>query len=302
MPKKFFGAIELGGTKFTALIARDIKTIIRKRVFPTLDPADTLNTIVDFFQNELPDRDTCLEAIGIGCFGPLDLNPNSKTYGFITSTPKPGWEFFNIKGEIEKALGVKVFLETDVNAAALGEFYLYPADRTQNLAYITIGTGIGAGIIANGKIIHGLVHPEFGHIRIPHDMRMDPFPGICPYHHNCFEGLASGPAMESRWNISPEELPQGHVGWTLEGEYIGFALANLICTVSPEIIILGGGVMHQKHLFPIIHEMTLKSLHGYIKSHAVEEEIHKYIIPPRLHDDSGILGALSMAIHESSSV
>lgn len=301
MAQKIFGAIELGGTKITAIIAKDTQNIFSKKVFPTLGPEDTVQDIINFFKNEIPQPDDRLEAIGVGSFGPLDLNPESKTFGYITSTPKQGWEFFDIKGEIQKSLGVKVFLETDVNAAAVGEFYLYPANRIRNLVYITIGTGIGAGIITNGKLIHGLVHPEFGHIRIPHDTRKDPFQGICPYHRDCFEGLASGPAMTTRWNLSPENLPAEHVGWALESEYIAHALANIICTVSPEIIILGGGVMHHHHLYKMVQENTRRILNRYIKSKSVEENISDYIIPPRLKDDSGILGALSMAIHETES-
>lgn len=301
MTQKFYGAVELGGTKLVTIIANDINSIVRKKVFPTLNPGDTTQDIVDFFKNELPEPGDKLEAIGVGSFGPLDLNPESKTYGYITSTPKQGWEFFNLKGELEKTLGVEVFLETDVNAAAVGEFYLYPANRIRNLVYITIGTGIGAGIIANRKLIHGLVHPEFGHICIPHDIRKDPFQGICPFHRDCFEGLASGPAMSARWNQSPENLPQDHIGWALEGEYIALALANLVYTVSPEIIILGGGVMQRHHLYKIIQENTRKILNRYVKSKAVEENISEYIVPPRLKDESGILGALSMAIHETKS-
>ena len=301
MTKKCYGAVELGGTKFTTLIAKDTKTILKKKVFPTLNPLDSLRDIINFFKDEIPDCETHLEAIGIGSFGPLDLNPESNTYGFITSTPKLGWEFFDVKGEIEKALGIKVFLETDVNAAAVGEFYLYPENRIRNLVYITIGTGIGAGIISNGKLIHGLVHPEFGHITVPHDHRKDPFTGVCPYHRDCFEGLASGPAMTARWNIPPEVLPMDHIGWELEAEYISFALANLIYTVSPEIIILGGGVMNRKHLFPLIHNKTRSVMNRYIKSRAVDENISEYIVPPRLKNDSGILGALSMAVYETES-
>jgi len=301
MAQTIYGAVELGGTMITTIIARDTKSIIRKKVFPTLNPKDSIQDIINFFKSGFTDTDFLMQAIGIGSFGPLDLNPESRTFGYITSTPKQGWEFFNIKGEIEKALGVKAYLETDVNAAALGEYFLFPANRIRNLAYITIGTGIGAGIIINGKLIHGLVHPEFGHIRIPHDFRKDPFQGICPFHRDCFEGLASGPAMTERWHQPPEEIPIDHMAWSLEGEYIAYAVANLICTVSPEIIVIGGGVMYRHHLYKIVQEKTRSVLNGYIKSKAVEDNISEYIVPPRLKDDSGILGALSMAIHESES-
>ena len=301
MAQKIFGAVELGGTKITAILAKDLKTVLDKKVFPTLSPKETLNDIIEFFKSALNREIYEYQAIGVGSFGPLDLNPESRTYGYITSTPKQGWQFFNIKQEIESALQTRVYLETDVNASALGEFFLYPENRIQNLVYITIGTGIGAGIIINGKIVHGLVHPEFGHIRIPHDYRQDPFPGICPFHRDCFEGLASGPAMEERWHQPPEKIPTDHIAWELEAEYIAYAIANLICTISPEIIVLGGGVMQRHQLLKMVQSKTRCVLSGYIKSKSLEDNISEYIVPPRLKEDSGILGALSMAIHESKS-
>lgn len=301
MAQKIFGAVELGGTKITAIAAIDLKTIINKKVFPTLSPIETLSDIIDFFKSIIIGENYEYQAIGVGSFGPLDLNPESRTYGYITSTPKPGWQFFNIKQEIESALNTIVYLETDVNASALGEYFLYPENKFQNLVYITIGTGIGAGIIINGKIVHGLVHPEFGHIRIPHDYRQDPFPGICPFHRDCFEGLASGPAMAERWHQPPEKIPTDHIAWELEAEYIAYAISNLICTISPEIIVFGGGVMQRHQLLKIIQSKTRCVLSGYIKSKSLDENISEYIVAPRLKEDSGILGALSMAIHESKS-
>lgn len=301
MTQNIFGAVELGGTKITAIAAKDLRTIIHKKVFPTLNPKETLLDLIEFFKSVLNRDDYEYQAIGVGSFGPLDLNPESRTFGYITSTPKQGWQFFNIKQEIESALQTKVYLETDVNASALGEFFLYPENRIQNLAYITIGTGIGAGIIINGKIVHGLVHPEFGHIRIPHDYRQDPFPGICPFHRDCFEGLASGPALAERWHQPPDKIPMDHIAWELEAEYIAYAIANLICTISPEIIVLGGGVMQHSRLMKMVQSKTRCMLSGYIKSKSVEENISEYIVTPRLKEDSGILGALSMAIHESKS-
>jgi fructokinase len=301
MIKKIFGAIELGGTKITAIVASDLNNIISKKVFPTLSPNETLQDIIQFFKSAIKDEEYDYQAVGVGSFGPLDLNPESKTFGYITSTPKLGWQFFNIKQEIESALHTIVYLETDVNASALGEFFLYPENKIRNLTYITIGTGIGAGIIINGRIVHGMVHPEFGHIRIPHDYRQDPFPGICPFHRDCFEGLASGPAIAARWHQSPETIPTDHIAWELEAEYIAYAIANLICTISPEIIVFGGGVMQRPALLKMIQSKTRFVLSGYIKSKLLEDNISEYIITPRLKEDSGILGALSMAIHESQS-
>lgn len=301
MTQKIFGAVELGGTKITVIAAINLKTIISKKVFPTLSPKETLQDIIEFFKSVLIGDTYKYEAIGVGSFGPLDLNPESRTYGYITSTPKQGWQFINIKKEIESTLNTVVYLETDVNASALGEFFLYPENKIKNLVYITIGTGIGAGIIINGKIVHGMVHPEFGHIRIPHDYRQDPFPGICPFHRDCFEGLASGPAMTERWQQPPEKLPTDHIAWELEAEYIAYAIANLICTISPEIIVFGGGVMQRPLLLKMIQSKTRCVLSGYIKSKSLDENISDYIVTPRLKEDSGILGALSMAIHESQS-
>lgn len=301
MQKILFGAVELGGTKTVALIAHDVEDIIAKKKFPTLNPKETVNDLEKFFKTQSAEIGESICAIGIGSFGPLDLNPQSKTFGYITSTPKRGWEFFNLKNEIESRLGVKVYLDTDVNAAALGEYFIHPINNVNNMVYITIGTGIGAGLIVNGKIVHGLVHPEFGHIRIPHEIRSDSFTGVCPYHKDCFEGLASGPALEARWGLDPINIPEEHMAWDLESEYIGHALVNLICTVSPELIVIGGGVMHHYSLYKKIRDKTKLLLNKYIRSRYLEDRIQEYIIPPRLKEDSGICGALSMAIHEERS-
>jgi Transcriptional regulator/sugar kinase len=264
MSKQYFGAIELGGTKTNVLIADGQNNPVAKKVFPTLSPTETVTDIARFIKTTVTSEGIELKSIGVGSFGPLDLHPDSKTFGFITTTPKLGWEFFDIKGKIESALDVHVEIDTDVNAAALGEFSFKAMQTIQNLVYITIGTGIGAGFIVNGELLHGLVHPEFGHIRLPHDQRVDPFPGICPYHRDCFEGLASGPALAERWRMPADEIPQEHVAWDLEGEYIAYALSNLICTVSPEKIILGGGVMHRYYLYNIIRAKTVQIMNNYI--------------------------------------
>jgi len=298
MEKNLFGAVELGGTKTVAVLARDVDNIATKKKFPTLNPKETVNDLEDFFKSRSEEIGEPIRAIGIGSFGPLDLNPESKTFGYITSTPKRGWEFFNLKDEIESRLDTKVYLDTDVNAAALGEYFTHPINHVKNMVYITIGTGIGAGLIVNGKIVHGLVHPEFGHMRIPHNTRSDPFPGVCPYHQDCFEGLASGPALKARWNLEPKKIPEDHMAWDLEAEYIGHALVNLICTISPELIVIGGGIMHHYSLYEKIRVKTKLLLNKYIRSRYLEDRIQEYIIPPRLKENSGICGALSMAIHE----
>ena len=299
MEEKAFGAIELGGTKTFVLIAKNRSKIYSRKIFPTLSPEQTIKDITKYFQDQAKAFNVKLESIGIGSFGPLDLDPESKTFGYITSTPKQGWQFTNIKGKIENFLQVPVIIDTDVNTSALGEFLSLSKQDINCFVYITIGTGIGGGFIINGELVHGLVHPEFGHIKIPHDKRIDPFVGICPYHRDCFEGLASGPALKERWHISPSLLPKKHMAWELEAHYISLALMNLICTISPQKIILGGGVMHQSHLFEKIHQKTQLLLNNYIKSKYLEDHIRDYITPPQLKDNSGIFGALDLAKKKS---
>jgi len=294
--KRIFGAVELGGTKTFVMVAKNREEILARKIFPTSSPKQTIKDITNFLLTTCDDKKITLSGIGIGCFGPLDLNTESPTFGTITSTPKYAWSFTDLRGEIQKAMQTSVFIDTDVNASAYGEFNSLVDKSIESMAYITIGTGIGGGFIIDGQILHGLVHPEFGHIRIPHDIRKDPFPGCCPYHQDCFEGLASGPAVEKRWRTNPKTLPKDHVAWDLEADYISYAISNLICTLSPQKIILGGGVMHQKHLFPRIHNRVKHILNKYIKADLLEEQIHALITPPSLGDDSGIIGALELAI------
>ena len=299
MTEKAYGAIELGGTKIVGLIAKDRSNILTKHIFPTRSPEQSILELIGFFKNRSKALGVVIHHLGIGCFGPLDLDPHSQTFGSITSTPKTDWKFTDIKGNFENGLQIPVFIDTDVNAAALGEFSNLPDKAIQNFAYLTIGTGIGGGFIVNGKLIHGLVHPEFGLINIPHNKQKDPFIGCCPYHGDCFEGLASGPALEKRWGIFPKNLPENHKGWDLEAGYIGSAIMNLIFTISPQKIILGGGVMHQTHLFSKIHEKTKRLMNNYIKSKYLDSLISDLITPPKLKNDSGIIGALELAIRGS---
>lgn len=297
MAEKAYGAIELGGTKTVAILAKDREQILEKKVFPTLNPIQTMQDIFDFFNAAQARNHISIHAIGVGSFGPLDLNPESETFGYITSTPKKDWEFFNIKRTIEHEFKVKTYLDTDVNTAALGEYLLFPVNRIKNMVYITVGSGIGAGIIINSSLVHGLVHPEFGHMRIPHNYDYDPFPGLCPYHQDCLEGLASGPALTERWQTQLASLPKGHIAWQLEAEYISYGLVNLICTISPEMIVIGGSVMSNFDLYDMIRHRTRMLLNKYIKSRSLEDRINDFIVPPRLNQDSGILGALCLAMH-----
>jgi len=225
----------------------------------------------------------------------VDLNSASPKFGYITSTPKNGWRDTDLMGAVRRGTGLSVALDTDVNAAALGEARWGAAQGLDTFIYLTIGTGVGGGGMAHGRLLHGLVHPEMGHIRVPHDLHADPFPGGCPFHRDCLEGLVSGPALEARWGQRGETLPSEHPAWNLEAQYIALGLATWICTLSPQRIILGGGVMRQAHLFPRIRAQVLALLNGYIQAPEILERIEEYIVPPALGGDAGVLGAIALA-------
>lgn len=284
------GGLEGGGTKFVCAVGTgpgDIRAEIR---FPTTTPEETLARAIAFFREHAP------QAIGIASFGPLDLDPTSPTYGCVTATPKPGWAGTDLLGAFRHAFDLPLAFELDVNAAAFGEYIWVPQNRRlDSLVYYTIGTGIGAGVIVNGQIVHGLTHPEAGHIRLPHDRARDPFPGTCPFHGDCFEGLASGPALAARWGQSGDLLPADHPAWELEADYIAAALVNTILLLSPRRIVLGGGVMQRTHLFPLIRQRVKALLNDYVASPVFEGDLSDYIVPPALGNRSGVLGALAMA-------
>jgi fructokinase len=287
-----FGGIEAGGTNFVCAIGSGPDDVRHEVEFATTTPEETLGRAIDFFRA----RDADLAAVGIASFGPVDLDPASSTYGHITSTPKSGWEGTDIVGRVRQALGLPVGFDTDVNGAALGEYRWGAAQGLDTFVYLTIGTGIGGGGMAGGKLMHGLVHPEMGHIRVPHDRAADPFPGICPFHGDCLEGLASGPALEARWEQSPESLPDDHAAWSLEAHYLALALVNFICILSPQRIILGGGVMREQQLFPMIRENVQALLNGYVQAPEITEEIQDFIVAPALGDRAGVLGAMALAM------
>lgn len=228
----------------------------------------------------------------------MDLDRKSPTYGHITSTPKTKWQNTNLYGRVKEAFNVPVGFDTDVNAAALGEQQWGAARDVSDFIYVTIGTGIGGGGILNGDFLHGLVHPEMGHIFIPHDKKEDPYEGCCPFHRDCFEGLASGTAIRGRWGKTGEKLGKNHPAWNLEAKYISLALINYICTLSPEKIILGGGVMKQEQLLPLIHKGVKELLNDYIKAREITDNIEKYILLPQLGDQAGVLGAIALAGRE----
>jgi len=288
-----YGGIEAGGTKFKCIVGRGPEEVIAQTEFPTSSPSETLERAIQFFR---PFYDAGeLQAIGIGTFGPCDLDRSSPTYGFITSTPKPGWQNTDVVGVIRSALPVAVSIDTDVNAAALGEHTWGATVGLGTSLYLTIGTGIGGGLIIGGRPLHGMHHPEMGHIRIPHDTHRDPFAGSCPFHADCLEGLASGPAIQARFGRRGEELTDADPFWELEAGYLAAAIANFILIASPERIVLGGGIMQRTFLLSLIRPQVVRSLAGYIRHAALVEDIDNYIVLPGLGALSGVLGAIALA-------
>jgi fructokinase len=284
-----YGGIEGGGTKFVCAYGTgpgDIRDEIR---YPTSTPEDAIDRAIEFFRGV-----DGLRAVGIASFGPLDPNPKSVTWGYVTTTPKPGWAHTDFAGRIQRALGLPVGFDTDVNAAALAEYRWGAARGLDSCLYLTVGTGIGGGAVIGGQMIHGMMHPEMGHVRIPHDREADPYPGFCTYHGDCLEGLACGPAMEARWGVRAETLPSDHPAWELEAHYLALGLIAYIVTLSPERIILGGGVMEQPALFPMVRRKVQALLNGYIQVPAITEGIDRYIVSPALGNRAGVLGGIAL--------
>lgn len=294
----YWGGIEAGGTKFVCAVGTGPENLMARTTFDTGKPAETLSRVIEFFrsQRRLPGE---LKAVGVGSFGPVDLRKDSPTFGYITTTPKEEWVNTDFVGAIGRGLGVPVNFDTDVNAAALAEHRWGAARALHTFIYLTVGTGIGGGGMINGRPAHGLIHPEMGHILIPHDFTEDPFPGVCPYHGDCLEGLASGPAIIKRWGAGGDELGGDHPAWGLQAKYLALGLVNFICTISPQRIIMGGGVMHRKQLFPMIREKVLASLGGYIQAGEILDDIEGYIVPPFLGDEAGVLGGIALAMQIS---
>ena len=273
---QLLGAIEAGGTKWVCAAGTGPDDLQALVTFPTTSPDETLARAIDFF------RDRDVAAIGVGSFGPVDL-----ATGRITTTPKPGWANTGVVATLSEGLGVPIAFDTDVNAAALGEWRRGAGRGHDTVCYVTVGTGIGGGVVANGRLVHGLVHPEIGHMLIPHDRTRDPFAGACPFHADCFEGLASGTALRARWGRAGEELDGEREVWALEAEYLALGVVNITCAVSPQCVILGGGVMKQSSLLPLVRERVSELLAGYVDA--------PELALPALGDRSGVVGALELA-------
>ena len=289
-----FGSIEGGGTKFVCTVASGPDDIRDELRYPTTTPDETLARAIAFFE-EQQEKHGKLTALAIGSFGPIDVDPDSPTWGYVTSTPKPGWKDTDVVGRIRERFDVPIAWDTDVNAAALGEHVWGAAKGLDTFIYLTVGTGIGGGGLTRGRLMHGLVHPEMGHIVVPHDREADPYPGRCPFHGDCLEGMASGPAIDERWGVSSKELPPDHEAWRLEAEYLALGLRTFVCTMSPKRIIMGGGVMKVESLFPLVRARLLELLNGYVQHPAIIDNIDSYVVPPGLGDQAGMLGGVALA-------
>lgn len=281
------GALEAGGTKMVCAIGNEMGEIFEQISIPTETPEITVPKMIEYFKEKE------IEALGIGCFGPIDPDKDSKTYGYITSTPKLAWVNYDIVGAFEKALGCPVGFDTDVNGSVLGEVTFGQAKGKKSVVYVTIGTGVGVGVYMEGKLLHGMLHPEAGHVLIK-KREDDTYEGRCPYHKTCLEGLAAGPAVEERWGKKAIELKDEKAVWDLEAYYIAQALTGYILTLSPEVIILGGGIMHQEQLFPMIRSYVLEMLNGYLQTDELKDIDH-YIVSASLNDNQGIMGCLELA-------
>ena len=286
---KYYGSLEAGGTKMVCAIGDEQGNILERISIPTLAPENTMPAILDFFKSKN------ISALGIGCFGPVDLDKKSPTYGHITTTPKLAWRNYDIVGVCEKELGVPVGFDTDVNGSALGEATWGCTKDLDNSIYITVGTGIGVGVIIDKKPYHGMLHPEGGHIFLARHPQDPMERGVCPYHELCLEGLASGPSIQARWGKPGVELADRKEVWELEAYYLAQAICSYIMILSPERIIVGGGVAHQEQMMPLIRKEVLRQMGGYIAAKGMQD-LDNYIVLPSLNDNQGILGALKLAM------
>ena len=283
-----YGALEAGGTKMVCALGDENGRILEQVSIPTVTPEETMPKIIEYF------RGKDIKALGVASFGPVDLDKASPTYGYITKTPKLAWADYNLVGALADALKVPIGFDTDVDGSLLGEVTWGAAKGLEDVAYITIGTGVGGGILSGGKVVHGMMHPEMGHVKVI-PVPGDTYAGKCPFHGNCLEGMAAGPAIGDRWGAPANQLVDKPEVWEYEADYIAQAVVMLILTVSPKKVILGGGVMHQLQLFPLIRKKVAEKLNGYLVTKELED-LDSYIVPAGCNDDQGIMGAIKLAM------
>jgi fructokinase len=287
------GGVEAGGTKWVCVAGTGPDDLHATETIPTTTPEATLGRVLEFFARRAG-RDA-VAAVGVASFGPLDLDGGSPTFGWITTTPKRGWQRTDVAGPLRRALGVPVAIDTDVNAAALAEHRWGAARGVDPCVYVTVGSGIGGGALVHGRLLHGVLHPEMGHVPIPHDRRADPYAGCCPYHGDCWEGLASAVALRERWGTSPEQLPADHAAWPLEARYLALGLASIVGVLAPRRIVLGGGVMQRAGLLAMVRAQLREILGGYLAVPDLDDGLDTYLVAPALGAGAGVLGALALA-------
>ncbi len=291
---RLYGGIEAGGTKFVCAAARDTDEIVTESLIPTTTPARTLRDVEEFF-DAVATKLGPFDAFGIATFGPVDLDRASSTFGQILETPKAGWSRIDLVTPLAQRFDCPVGIDTDVNAAALAEAGRGTGDLGSTLVYVTVGTGIGGGAIVNGGSVKGLRHPEMGHIRVVRDARDVDFAGVCPFHGDCLEGLASGSAIVARYGVALERLPEGHEAFEIIGNYLGQLAANAILMLSPRRLVFGGGVMKNEALFHTIRATAARLLGGYAGIGTTAESLEQIIVAPRLGERSGLVGAITLA-------
>ena len=292
MSERLIGAIEAGGTKFVAGLAREDGTLLAQARIPTETPATCFPALAAFFSNAAAAHGP-IAAFGVASFGPIEIDPTSSNYGRFTTTPKPGWagaRFHDVLGQF----GAPIVVDTDVNGAALGEWQAGAGQGCTTLAYTTIGTGVGSGVLRNGQSLMGFSHFESGHIPVPHDLASDPYPGFCPFHGDCLEGLAAGPAIKARWGMSLSELAGPHDKIELIAGYIAQLAISLVLLHMPDRLIFGGGVMKAPGLIEALRRTTEAKLAGYIKAPQLDPGLERYIVGPGLGDQAGITGAIAL--------
>jgi fructokinase len=292
MLTRLYGGVETGGTWCVCALGTGPGELVAHDRFPTASPQETIDRIVAFFSS---DAHPAPVAVGLGSFGPVDVDPRSSAWGSVTTTPKPGWAHTPIAGALRDRLGVPVAFDTDVSAAALGEQRWGAGRDAPSLCYLTVGTGVGAGLLVGGRPLHGLVHPEVGHLRIPHDTARDPFPGVCPFHGDCWEGLACGPALSARWGADGRDLADDHPAWALEAEYLALGILSIVMVASPHRVILGGGVMERETLLGLVRTQLPELVGGYLELPLLGPDIDRFLVRPELDDDAGVLGAIALA-------